>query len=136
MYICKHASCFCSLLQPELDYTSGYGGAVYVFAPAAETVVRNCTFTQNETPISGGALFLNSTAVIDGCTFAENSAVSGVGAAVATHMTLTLTNSNFSRNSAREVSATAESAFTLNLPGVRLLSHAVRRQLLSISKFW
>jgi hypothetical protein len=96
------------LLQPFLSYYSGWGGAVYVYTPTAETVVRNCTFTQNEAPVSGGGMFLNSTAVIDGCTFNENVAVSGVGAAMAAYLNITLTNSNFSRNFAKEVRATAE----------------------------
>jgi hypothetical protein len=84
---------------------------VYVYTPTAETptVVRNCTFTQNEAPVSAGGLFLNSTAVVDGCIFSENVAVSGVGAAMTAYLNVTLTNSNFSRNFAKEVSSTANS---------------------------
>jgi hypothetical protein len=100
--------CVChSLLQPELDYTAGWGGAVSVATAAAvQSVVRNCTFTDNTAPVCCGALFIGSTALIDGCTFNDNAVTVGVAGALSTHQSTVLTNSIFSRNSGHAVSAT------------------------------
>jgi hypothetical protein len=100
---------FCRLLQPELDYTSGWGGAVAVSTASAvaavQSVVRNCTFTDNAAPVCCAAMYLNSTATIDGCTFNDNSVVVGAAGALSTHHATTLTNSNFSRNVGYAVSS-------------------------------
>jgi Right handed beta helix region len=83
-------------------------------AAAVQAVVRNCTFTDNTAPVCCGALFIGSTALIDGCTFNDNAVVAGAAGALSTHQSTVLTNSNFSRNSGHAVSLTA-SCFYVNL---------------------
>ena len=81
--------------------SSAKGGAIYDTA-AGTTTINGSNFGTNTATTSGGAIYANGQINITGCTFTGNSVTGGNGGAIYnnTGNTLTLTNSNFSTNTA------------------------------------
>ncbi|PWB84708.1 Ig-like domain repeat protein [Methanobrevibacter thaueri] len=83
--------------------TAKLGGAVSLAGVGEDSIIDNCTFTDNVADISGGAVYLWSDTAdleIADSTFTGNSAVDGGAVYYSSHSDLTVTGSNFTNNTA------------------------------------
>ncbi|GAQ89901.1 Serine-threonine/tyrosine-protein kinase catalytic domain containing protein [Klebsormidium nitens] len=96
--------------QPTFNSAAGYcpggltnfnGGAIST-GPGTNLVADSVVFTSNSACAGGGAVNAGSNATISNCLFLNNTAMYGGGLSVTTGAALTIRNSNFSYNSARD----------------------------------
>jgi hypothetical protein len=93
----------------NLTISGGSTGGLVLNGGAIDTngvvILSNCVFSDNTSPIGGGAIFVNDqgSATINGTVFSQNAATGGYnsqGGAILNNGTLTITNSTFENNTA------------------------------------